>query len=135
MRGIGWYQYLDSVHPRIIREIEMQADQYMRALGIGDALPQRQIAIVVARQYDFYSGETYGFQRDQMRDFQHNLFFKEIVHADAAGIVASVSGIYGNYGDGCRLACTPSPEQTDYQKPKTKRAHRLTDHHPMFIIQ
>lgn len=135
MGGIGWYQYLNAVHPGIVRETEMQTDQYMHALGVSDTLFRRQIAIIVARQYGFYSGEAHGFQSDQMRDFQHYLFFKEIVHADAAGIVAAVAGVYGDHSDRCRLACTPSPKQTDYQKPKTQRAHRLTDYHPVFIIQ
>ena len=107
----------------------------MRALGIGDAFLRRQIAIIRARQYDLYMGEADGFQRDQMRDLQDYIFLREIVYADAAGVIAPVAGVYGDYCDRCGLACAPRPHHTDYQKPKTKCAHRLTDHPSLFIIQ
>ncbi len=104
----------------------MEADVEMSPLGGSDALGRGQRAIVAARQDHFHMRKAYGFQGDQMRDLQHDLFFVEIVYADATGIIAAVPSVYGDYSYG--LADAPSIQETHYQKPTSDRAHRLTDH-------
>jgi len=111
----------------------MEAYGKMSPLGGRQALGRRQRAIVATRQDHFDTGKVHGFQGNQMRDLQHDLFLIEIVYADAAGIVAAVPSIYRNYRYG--LADAPRIEETYYQKPTSERAHRLTDHPSGFIIQ
>lgn len=77
-------------------------------------------------------GEAHGFDGYQMGDLEDDIFLNHVANADPTGVISAVSSVYDDGERG--LTHTPDAQQTDYEKPQTIPAHRLTDHPPTFII-
>jgi hypothetical protein len=66
---------------------------------------------------------VHGFQGNQMRDLQHDLFLIEIVYADAAGIVAAVPASMATIVMGWLMP--HALMRLTIRSPQAKRAHRV----------
>jgi hypothetical protein len=111
----------------------VQAEKHLCTPRLRQAFPRRKIPIIASGQYNLYSGEIDGFDGDHMSDLEHYIFLGHIVDTDPTGVVSPMPGIY-NYSEWAGLPQAQRPQHARYAKPQTDRAHRLTDHHPAFII-